>query len=609
MGVLGLSPQSTNETLAGAQPAREFPAGFAESFDATWQEGRLFSQSISHANARSAALDDYIDQVRQAGGNIDAELAKQININGEYNDFDKLGAANTALATAKEKNAGIKLEPMTEDNLEQAAIAKSRAALEKQRQIELRGMTGYGRLGAVLGGLSAAAADPINIIGLAVAPAEGLGVLATALRWGAIAGVNQAAIEATASPYHEAVVPGYGAGPEPARAIVESAVTGGIGGGGLKLLGNVWSRVASGVWPRSVRDAGNTVASEAHTQSTNVFMGAEGEAAHWDAMNFSIDAILNAKPVNVEHIVTPDILERTRSLVAGLEAERRMAMPIFDERSIRLTSEEAGLRSQDTTLSDELGRMPAGDIAAADRLNRLQAVDEQLSRTTDLVERRALQQRRDQILVDTSPEELQRQAGPIEQRRVAETRRNQIAARLTDIEKEREQIAMENLGAKQPMLMGQTEPARLNSTIQQIAEVGGHIIDQDEASAIAEKIGRLEPDRLADAEKMIQVAPHQVAQGYQTFIDHDAIPRSNPAVDRMLQEAVSTPEMQTALRADLDRERMLGDVQVHMGTEDELKPQSLDSLLNDIDNQRAAADQIEACANPAPEKTAEAEKA
>jgi hypothetical protein len=46
---------------------------------------------------------------------------------------------------------------------------------------------------------------------------------------------------------------------------------------------------------------------------------------------------------------------------------------------------------------------------------------------------------------------------------------------------------------------------------------------------------------------------------------------------------------------------MLGDVQVHMGTEDELKPQSLDSLLNEIDNQRAAADQIEACANPAPE--------
>jgi hypothetical protein len=600
MGVLGLSPSSTGETLAGAQPAQDFPAGFAESFSADWQAGRLFSQSVSHANARGAALDDYMDQVRQAGGNIEGELSKQININGEYNDFDRLNAANAALASAKQKNAGIKLEPMTDEALDQAAIAKSRAALETQRQIAQRGMTGYGRLGAILGGLSAAAADPINIVGMAIAPAEGLSVLATALRWGAIAGANQAAIEATASPYHEAVMPGYGAGPGPPGAIIESAVTGGLGGGGLKLAGNLWSRIASGVWPRSVRDAGNAVASAAHTAQTNVFMGAEGEAAHWEAMNFSIDAILKANPINIEHIVTPDVLERSRQLIAGLEAERRIAMPIFDERSIRLTSEEAGLRDQDANLATELAKMPPGDIAAADRLNRLQAIDEQLSQTTDLLERRALQARRDQILVDTSPEELQRQAGPIEQRRVAEVQRNQIAARLADIEKEREQIAMENLGAKQPMLMGQTEPARLNGAIQQIAEIGGHIVSQDEINAIAGKIAKLPPDMLSDAEKMIQVAPHQMAESHQPFVDHDAIPRSNPVVDKMLQEAVSTPEMQTALRADLDRERMLGDVQVHMGTEDQLAPQSLDSLLNDVDNQRAAADQIEACANPAP---------
>jgi hypothetical protein len=601
MGVLGLSPQSTNETLASAQPAQEFPAGFAESFDASWQEGRLFGQSISHANARSAALDDYVDQVRKAGGNVESELSKKINLNGEYDDFDRLEAANAALASAKEKNSGITLQSMSDDGLENAAIAKSRAALERQRQIEQRGMTGYGRLGSVLGGLGAAATDPINIVGMAVAPEEGLGILATTLRWGAIAGANQAAIEAAASPYHEAVVPGYGATPEPARNIIGAALTGGIGGGGIKALGNVWSRLASGVWPRSVRDAGNVVASQAHTATTNVFLGAEGEAAHWEAMDFSLDAILNNKPINVDHIVTPDVLERSRQLIAGLEAERRMAMPIFDERSIRLTAEEAGLRDQDTRLAGELAQMPSGDIAAADRLNRLQAVDDQLSRTTELGERRALQARRDQILVDTTPEQLQAAAGPLEQRRVAETQRNQIAARLADINREREQIAMENLGARQPMLMGQTEPARLNGAIQQIAEVGGHIIGQDEASAIAEKISKLPSDLLSDAEKMIQVAPHQVAEGYQPFVDEDAIPHRPPAVAQLLQEAMSAPEMQTALRADLDRERMLGDVQVHMGTEDAPVTQSLDSFLNEIDNDRDAAAQIEACANPAPE--------
>jgi hypothetical protein len=602
MGVLGLSPQSTDESLAQARPAQEFPAGFTEAFDASWQEGRLFRQSISRDNARQTVLDDYDDRVRQAGGDVDAELHKLHRIGGEFTDADRLTAINRALIAAQEKDSKIDIHAMDDTAIELAAIAKSREALEVQQQIAARGMTGGGRAGGILGGLTAAAADPVNIAGMLFAPAEGLGVLQTGLRWGGIAGANQAAIEAAAAPYHEAVQPGYGAGPEAPRAILEAAVTGGVGGGALKIAANTWTRVLTGAWPRSVRDAGNVVSSQAHTVNSNIYNGAAGEAAHSEALKSAIDSVLAGRAINVENIITPEIETRSRSLIAGLEAERRLAMPIFDERSIRIAAEEAGLRARDVRLTGDLAAMPAGDVAAADRLNRLEAVDEQLARTTELGERRALEQRRDQILVDTTPEELRKRAGPIEQRRLAESERNQIAGRLDEIRREREQIAAENLGRVQPLLLGQTEPVRLYKAIADTAAAGGHIITPDEVRQIASRLVGLDPQMLADAEKMIQHAPHQVAQGYQRFVDHDAIPRSSPAVDKMLQQAVETaPEMQAALRADLDRERAMGDVDVHMGTEDAPVKQSLDSLLDEIDNERIAADEIEACANPAPE--------
>ena len=50
---------------------------------------------------------------------------------------------------------------------------------------------------------------------------------------------------------------------------------------------------------QELQDAGNVIESHANVLNSNVYLGAAGEAAHWDAMNFSIDAILKGEPVDV----------------------------------------------------------------------------------------------------------------------------------------------------------------------------------------------------------------------------------------------------------------------------------------------------------------------
>ena len=90
-------------------------------------------------------------------------------------------------------------------------------------------------------------------------------------------------------------------------------------------------------------------------------------------------------------------------------------------------------------LGTELEGLPAGDISAADRLNRLQAVNAQLENASPEM-RRALLQRRDQILVDTTPEALQAAAEPMARRQAIGAQQGRITGRLEEIAAERRQI-------------------------------------------------------------------------------------------------------------------------------------------------------------------------
>lgn len=134
-------------------------------------------------------------------------------------------------------------------------------------------------------------------------------------------------------------------------------------------------------------------------------------ASRHDAMRAGIAEIVDGRPVDV--------------------------MPVVDERSWRLMSEEAQLRDRDAALAGQ-HEIPAGSQEAAERLARVRQVEAELARD-DLTsaERRALSQRRDQLLTDTTPEALHAQARPLEIQRQVEAQRANIAQRLAAIAAER----------------------------------------------------------------------------------------------------------------------------------------------------------------------------
>lgn len=446
----------------------DLPATFGETFDAAWQEGRLFGQSTSGETARLEALQDHIDD-------LSARTGKDVNQSIDFSGFNVPGVgfvpppAQALLPQVNEAAKKLGQPELSPDQLEENAVAKSREAEGAYAAMGERERTTGGGLGLFLGGAAAQATDPINLVAATAAPeAESTSLLAAALRWGVIGGVSQAGIEAAGAPYREEVQPGYeqeAALPNILMATGEGALLGGT----TRALGNLWTRLKTGAWPTSVRDAGNLAESEANITSSNVYPGAAGEVAHRWALASSIENILSGMPVDVSDIITPDLEEQSRNLMMRLQGERAFSLPVFDERSIRLTSEEAQLREQDTALAGQIEALPQGDLSAADRLNRLQAVEQQIAATTDAAARRALSDRRDQILVDTTPEALREAAAPIVQRQALAAQRGQISGRLAEIANERGQIEAENLGQTQPML-GQTMPVR--TSVQEAIEIG-----------------------------------------------------------------------------------------------------------------------------------------
>jgi hypothetical protein len=286
------------------------PATFGEGFTASWDEGRLFSQSIAGENARMDALGDHLQNLEQKTGKsisaqVWSELGPAIAASGGAPDSSLLLDQINAAA----KKAG---QPeLSSDKLEQAAVEKSRASETAYAAMAGRERT-FG--GMFVGGLASAVADPINLLTLPMAPeAESVSVLAAALRWSAVAGASQAAIEAAGAPYHEEVQPGYLASGVPLENVLSAAAVAAALGGGTKALGNLWTRVKTGAWPTSVRDAGNVVESEANIQQSNVYPGAEGEVAHRQALTDSIDSILKGARVDVSRDIPPELEARAGS--------------------------------------------------------------------------------------------------------------------------------------------------------------------------------------------------------------------------------------------------------------------------------------------------------
>lgn len=651
----------------------DFPATFADTFKANWDEARLFSQSIAHNTARTEALQDYLEDVQKKSG---ADLISGLGSSRE----DPIPGINAAVAKLKEAQPDLDVQPLTDDGLEQAAIAKSQGAQQRYAAMAGRERTWGGTFGSWAGNIAGAVSDPLNIVAAPVAPAEGLGVLATALRWGAIGAASQAAIEGVGGQYHEMVQPGYFASGEPLMNVIEGGAGAAILGGSTKALGNLWSRVKTGGWPTTVRDAGNVVESEANIATTNALPGVAGEVAHREALGTTIEQILKGQSVDVQTQIAG------RALSARLEREAPFTLPVVNEQAIRLLSEEAGLRARSAELDEHLEGLPTGDAKAADTLARIAEVERQATDATP-AERRVLAQRRDELLADTTPEQLREQAAPLEQRRTAQAEQASIGSRLADIAGERAQLkAAEpppaNLGQRQSIpptlydihqnridgLMDMrtasrdfTEQAKaeqaaapgrfsvvtdtgekqiiaeerskagqettqadlkaeihrnaLADGVSTLAQIGGRNMPREEAQTIAQRVIRSSSDDEARAIlQAVSDRPHTLASTLPTVdevarqrrADAAAAPRPALQTSAQMQRALASPDHEAAVRSDIDRARMNGDVQIPIGKDENGEPifRSLDSAMKEVDEMRAMAEQIQACAAPQPEPKA-----
>jgi predicted kinase len=304
----------------------DLPTTFGETFAAQWSQNEIFSQDYFGEHDRFSALQDYLDNIKQRGGpNLGPEL--------DYGDTSGIGImpaaqsllaqTNDKLAAFKQKNPTFDVQPMTADELEQNAVAKRRKA-DADFQTTMARERGPGAtLGKIAGGIVTGFADPINLALLPVAPEESLGIVANAIRWGVIGGAGAAASAALKAPYREEVEPGYVASGQPIADIATATGETAIGGLIFRGVADAWSRVRTGAWPESVKQAGNVVTGQANTIATNVYPGPEGEVAHAQALSKASDDILRSYPVDVSKFITPE--RDATATMAPAEAARTQA--------------------------------------------------------------------------------------------------------------------------------------------------------------------------------------------------------------------------------------------------------------------------------------------
>lgn len=285
--------QKDQDAAATIQPGEghDLPATFGDTFGPAWSNAELFSQSLTQQKLRASALWDYVSDLHNKTGD-DAFRPEKI-----ANNVDTL---NDSINKVGGNYPDLNLKPLNEGDVDDMAVAKGRSVRTPYEAMGVREKTLGGKIGFTLGGLIGQASDPINLLAAPIAPEAELGVLGSALLWGGVGLGTQAVNEGVNADFRERVRPGYAESGEPLENILEAGAAGAVLGGGTKALSNVWSRVSTGAWPRSVRDAGNIVSSEANVANTNVLAGPEGEVAHRQALTAASDSIVGGNPVDVE---------------------------------------------------------------------------------------------------------------------------------------------------------------------------------------------------------------------------------------------------------------------------------------------------------------------
>jgi hypothetical protein len=279
---------------AARTSAPELPSTFSDNFNDAWNRGFLTSQSVSGTSRKIEARSQLVDDAIAKTG--DRTLASFISPTGDDSDFDGFNRRLAELGTT-----GV--QPLSAEAIQTRADDIGVRQLSESRSLAQRERTFGGGAGQFLGTTAAAVTDPVNMIAFPLAAPQSLGIIGTAMAWAAIGAGSQGVIEALNAENMERIQPGYRDSNAPLMNILEAGGGAAVLGGGLKGLSNLWSRAKTGAWPRTVRDAGNVVESEAQIASTNPLPGVEGEAAHRTALNKAIDDLANGRPVDVDSIV------------------------------------------------------------------------------------------------------------------------------------------------------------------------------------------------------------------------------------------------------------------------------------------------------------------
>jgi len=314
---------------------QNWPTTFGETFSAAWSRNTLFSQDYFGENDRMSALNDYLDKVKRTSGeDIGQQLDYRMPEGAAVSAQDLLRQANGKVNELKNKNPALGLEPMSPDELSANAVAKRKKADADFEETIDRPRGPGATVGRWLGGAAAGIADPINLAALPIAPEGELGILGSALRWGAIAGSAGAVSTAIAAPYREQIEPGYIASGAPLAEITEQAAFGAAGGAAfpaaraiarpvVNRVADSWDRVRGNYWPTTVKDAGNIVSSAANINQSNIYPGIDGSAAHEQALAKTTNDVLAGRPVDVSQHITPELEARTAQ--PEVEAHRLQA--------------------------------------------------------------------------------------------------------------------------------------------------------------------------------------------------------------------------------------------------------------------------------------------
>jgi hypothetical protein len=318
---------------------RAWPTTFGETFSAAWSRNTLFSQDYIGENDRMSALNDYLGKVKALTGE---DLAPRLDwTTGQTGAApaaqDLLRQANDKVAELKKKNPALELEALTPDELSANAVAKRKKADADFEETIDRPRGRGATVGRWLGAGAAGVADPINLAALPIAPEAELGIMASAVRWGAVAGVSGAVGTGLATPYREQVQPGYIASGAPLAEIAAQTVMGAAGGAlfpaaravgqpVVNRLAAAWDRIrGTGAWPTSIKDAGNIVSSQANINQSNIYPGIAGSIAHEQALAKTTNDVLAGRPVDVSNHITPELEAAHAATNADAEPIRKNA--------------------------------------------------------------------------------------------------------------------------------------------------------------------------------------------------------------------------------------------------------------------------------------------